>query len=91
MTRTHNTLVLRERANTDESEQKLLISLIQSHLQMFKIYSEQESNDSIRQSTLMFIAFRKGARMLKIISVSRIGIKSIETHLSLEKSSLETK
>ena len=62
MTRTHNTLVLRERANTDESEQKLLISLKQSHLQMFKIYSEQESNDSLDTDVYCISKGRKDAK-----------------------------
>ena len=44
-------------------EQKLLFSLRAiNHLRMFKIYNEQESNDSIRHSTLMYIAFQKGTR-----------------------------
>jgi len=44
-------------------EQELLFSLRAiNHLRMFKIYNEQESNDSIRHSTLMYIAFQKGTR-----------------------------
>ena len=58
----HRTLyVLQKRANIDENvrtnEQLNVFSLsVNSHLRMFKIYSEQESNDSIRQSTLERIA-----------------------------------
>ena len=58
----HRTLyVLQKRANIDENvrknEQLNVVSLsANSHLRMFKIYSEQESNDSIRQSTLAHIA-----------------------------------
>ena len=58
----HRTLyVLQKRANIDENvrtnEQLNVFSLLaNSQLRMFKIYSEQESNDSIRQSTLVHIA-----------------------------------
>ena len=58
----HRTLyVLQKRANIDENvrtnEQLNVFSLsVNSHLRMFKIYSEQESNDSIRQSTLVHFA-----------------------------------
>ena len=56
-------------------EQKLLFSLRAiNHLRMFKIYNEQESNDSIRLSTLMYSAFQKGTMQgvsLKIICVNK--------------------
>ena len=58
----HRTLyVLQKRANIDENvrtNEQLNVFLLsaKSHLRMFKIYSEQESNDSIRQSTLVHIA-----------------------------------